>query len=200
MAMHQDTPPSRDDLPNAPGGKIIRAAQEGAWRDGFAFLAEVRALQAAERAKAFAEGKEAGSLEASKLIAETSSKVQKYLASMDKQVAQLAFDIVKRVLREFDDRELVARATRNALADFRGTKAVTIKLHPSVEAHVQRAIAGLIAAGGEDSFDVTIETDPEMGVRNCVLTSEFAVVEATIDTQLAAIAQAMGLPAPKAGA
>jgi type III secretion protein L len=197
--MHQDTPPSRDDLPNAPGGKIIRAAQEGAWRDGFAFLAEVRALQAAERAKAFAEGKEAGSLEASKLIAETSAKVQKYLASMDKQVAQLAFDIVKRVLREFDDRELVARATRNALADFRGARAVTIKLHPSVEAHVRRAIAGLVAAGGEDSFDITIEADADMGERNCVLSTEFAVVEATIETQLSAIAQAMGLPAAKAG-
>jgi type III secretion protein L len=197
--MHQDTPPSRDDLPNAPGGKIIRAAQEGAWRDGFAFLAEVRALQAAERAKAFAEGKEAGSLEASKIIAETSAKVQKYLASMDKQVAQLAFDIVRRVLREFDDRELVARATRNALADFRGASAVTIKLHPSVEAHVRRAIAGLVAAGGEDSFDITIEADPDMGERNCVLSTEFAVVEATIETQLSAIAQAMGLPAPKAG-
>jgi type III secretion protein L len=197
--MHQDTPPSRDELPNAPGGKVIRAAQEAAWRDGFAFLAEVRALQAAERAKAFAEGKEAGSLEAAKLVAETSAKVQTYLAAMDKRVASLAFDIVKRVLSEFDDRELVARATRNALADFRGANTVTIKLHPSVEAHVRRAIAGLVAAGGADSFAVTIEADPEMGERNSVLSTEFAVVEATIDTQLAAIAHAMGLAAPKAG-
>jgi type III secretion protein L len=186
------------DLPKAPGVKIIRAAEEGAWRDGFRFLAEVRTLQATEREAAHAEGMAAGNLEASKLVVQTTAKVQKYMASLDKQVAQLAFDIVKRVLREFDNRDLVGLATRNALADFRGANAVTIKLHPSVEAHVRRAIAGLVAAGGEDSFDVTIEADPEMGERHCVLSTEFAIVEATIETQLAAIAHAMGLPALKA--
>jgi type III secretion protein L len=194
--MSQDTL-SRDDLPNAPGGKVIRAAQEAAWRDGFAFLAEVRALQGAERAKAYAEGKAAGSLEAARLVAETSAKVQKYVASLDKQVAQLAFDIVRRILSEFDDRELVARAARNALTDFHGAKSVVVKIHPDAEAHVRRAIAGFAAAVGEDAFDVTIETDPEIGERNCVLSTEFAVVEATVETQLAAIAQAMGLAAPK---
>jgi type III secretion protein L len=185
-------------LPNAPGSKIIRAGEESAWRDGFRFLAEIRALQAAERTKAYAEGKAAGSLEASKLVAETSVKVQKYLASLDKQVAQLAFDIVQRILSEFDDRELVARAARNALADFREAKSVRIQVHPSVEAHLRRAVADLVDAAGEDGFGVLIETDTEIGERICVLSTEFAVVEATIETQLAAIAQAMGLSPAKA--
>lgn len=195
--MQQD-PAALDDLPKAPGVKIIRAAEESAWRDGFRFLAEVRTLQAAERAKAYVEGKAAGSLEASKLVAETSAKVQRYMTSLEKQVAQLAFEIVRRILSEFDDRELVARATRNALADFRDAKSVTIKVHPTVETHVRRAIADLVGAAGGDGFDVSVETDTEMGERICVLSTEFAVVEATIDTQLAAIAQAMGLTASKA--
>jgi type III secretion protein L len=193
-AMQQDST-GLDDLPKAPGVKIVRAAEESAWRDGFRFLAEVRTLQAAERAKAYGEGKAAGSLEASKLVAETSAKVQRYMTSLEKQVAQLAFDIVRRILSEFDDRELVARATRNALADFREAKSVTIKVHPAVETHLRRAIADLV---GDDGFDVSIETDTEIGERSCVLSTEFAVVEATIDTQLAAIAQAMGLTTPKA--
>jgi type III secretion protein L len=186
------------DLPKAPGVKIIRAAEEGAWRDGFRFLAEVRTLQAAEREAAYAEGMAAGSLEASKLVAQTSAKVQKYMASLDKQVAQLAFDIVRRILSEFDNRELVARAARNALADFREAKAVTIQVHPSVEHYVRRAIADFAGEAGEDGFAVSIEADAEIGEGICVLSTEFAVVEATIETQLAAIAKAMGLPPAKA--
>ena len=196
--MPEDTAAALDGLPKAPGVKIIRAADESAWRDGFRFLTEVRTLQAAERAKAYAEGKAAGDLEASKLVAETSAKVQKYIASVDKQVAQLAFDIVRRIFSEFDDRELVARAARNALADFREAKAVTVKVHPSVENHVRRAMAGFVNSGGEEGFAVSIETDTEIGERICVLSTEFAVVEATVETQLAAIAQAMGLTPTKA--
>jgi len=186
------------DLPKAPGVKIIRAAEEAAWRDGFRFLAEVRTLQAAEREVAHAEGMASGNLEASKLVVQTTAKVQKYMASLDKQVAQLAFDIVRRILSEFDNRELVARAARNALADFREAKAVTIKVHPSAENHVRRAIGDLVGGGGDESFAVSIEADPEIGEGICVLSTEFAVVEATIETQLAAIAQAMGLAPAKA--
>ena len=196
--MPEDNAAALDDLPKAPGVKIIRAADESAWREGFRFLAEVRTLQAAERAKANAEGKAAGDLEAGKLVAETSAKVQKYLASVDKQVAQFAFDIVRRIFSEFDDRELVARAARNALADFREAKAVTVKVHPSVENHLRRAIADFTGSGGEEGFAVSIETDTEIGERICVLSTEFAVVEATVETQLAAIAQAMGLTPAKA--
>lgn len=191
--MPEETAAAQSDLPKAPGVKIIRAGEEAAWRDGFRFLAEVRTLQAAERAKAHAEGKAAGNLEAAKLVAATSAKVQDYMASIDKQVAQLAFDIVRRILSEFDDRELVARATRNALADFREAKSVTIKVHPSVENHVRRAIADIVRASGEDGVAVSVETDTELGERICILSTEFAVVEATVETQLAAIAQAMGL-------
>lgn len=195
--MPEDMAAAQRDLPRAPGRKIVRAAEESAWRDGFRFLTEIRSIQAAERARGFAEGKAAGSQEASRLVAQTSAQVQKYMASLDKQVAQLAFDIVRRVLGEFDDSELVARAARAALADLREAKAVTIKVHPSAALRVSEAIADLVEAGGEDGFAVSIETDAEMAEQSCVLSTEFAVVEATVETQLAAIAQAMGLPPQK---
>lgn len=193
--MPEETAAGLSNFPKAPGVKIIPAAEESAWRDGFSFLSEVRTHQAAERAKGYADGRAAANQEASRLIVETSAKVQKYLASLDKQVGQLAFDIVRRILSEFDDAELVARAARNALVDFREAKAVTIKIHPSAEPQLRRALADF--DGGED-FIMSIETDADMGERICVLSTEFAVVEATIETQLAAIAQAMGLPATKA--
>ncbi|WP_170937010.1 MULTISPECIES: type III secretion system stator protein SctL [Rhodomicrobium] len=181
------------ELPRAPGVKIIRAGEENAWRDAYALLAEAKNAHAVERARGYAEGMAAASKDAGKLVAETAAKVDNYMASLEKEVGRLAFDIVRRVLSEFDDAELVARAARNALADFRDAKSVRLKIHPSAEAQVRRSLLAWAGERGGEPLPVSVETDDELDRRACILATEFAVVEATVDTQLAAIAEAMGL-------
>ena len=135
-------------------------------------------------------------LEASKLVAETSAKVQSTWPRSKAGRRSWPSTSCGGSSSEFDDRELVARAARNALADFRDAKSVTIKVHPigrgacaaGDRRHRRQGRRGRVQT-------CAIETDPEIGERDCVLSTEFAVVEATIDTQLAAIAQAMGLRA-----
>jgi type III secretion protein L len=187
-----------EDLPKAPGVKIIRAQEESAWRDGYRFLDEARKAYEAERTRGYAEGMAAASREASKLVVDTTAKVDRYIASLEKQIARLSFDIVRRILSEFDDAELVARAARNALADFREAKAIRIRVHPSAEAEMRRMLAqhGLDRTGEPVAF--TLETDDELGARACILSTDFVIIEATVDSQLAAIAQAMGLDLAKA--
>ncbi len=179
-----------DQLPKAPGLKIIRAAQEQAWRDGFQFLAEVERVHAMERARGYADGRVAGAKEASALVLQTAAKVDQYLASVEPELGQLAFDIVRKVLGVFDDAELVARSARNALAEFRQLKAVTLRIHPSAETYLRVALADLLA-GADDAPMITLEADPRLDTRSCVLATESAVVEASIETQLEAIAEAM---------
>jgi type III secretion protein L len=186
----QQTP----DLPKAPGTRIIRAAEEGAWRDGYRFLAEVNRFVEDERAKGFAEGRAEGLREASRLVLETSRKTDQYLASLGHEIAGLAFDIVRRVLSEFDGVELVARAARNALADFRHAKAVRVRVHPGAEAHVRKILFDHLARSGPSAVSLTVEADPLLAPGDCILSTDFAVIEATIETQLAAIAAAMGPP------
>jgi type III secretion protein L len=187
-----------DELPKAPGVKIIRAEEESAWRDGYRFLSEARKAYEAERARGFAEGMAAASREAGKLMVETTAKVDRYVASLEKQIARLSFDIVRRILSEFDDAELVARAARNAIADFRDAKTIRIKIHPSAETQVRRMLADHALDHPGQPVTFTVETDEELDERACILSTEFAIVEATVESQLAAIAQAMGLEPMKA--
>jgi type III secretion protein L len=195
----QDPPRSiSDDLPKAPGMKIIRASEESAWRDGYRFLAEAEKVYKTERAKGYAEGLAQAEQDASNLVLETAAKIDRYMASLEKQIAQLSFNIVRRVLADFDDAELVARAACNALGDFRDAKAVRIKVHPSAEARLRLMLMGDARSGADRSPAVTIETDAELDEERCILSTEFAIIEATIDSQLAAIARAMGLEHVKA--
>jgi flagellar biosynthesis/type III secretory pathway protein FliH len=43
-----------------------------------------------------------------------------------------------------------------------------------------------------------VQTDDELAERACILSTDFAIIDATLDSQLAAIAQAMGLDPAKA--
>src|ERR1700676_4797813 len=77
-----DNPIALDDLPAEPGTRIVRAAQADAWQDGYTFLAAVRetASKVDENArntyavaseKGYAEGRDAGAFEASRLVRDT---------------------------------------------------------------------------------------------------------------------------------
>lgn len=196
--MQSTKPGFIEDLPKAPGVKIIRAEEVSAWRDGYRFLSEASKAFEAERARGFSEGMAAASRDAGKLVLETAGKVDRYLGSLEKQIAALSFDIVRRVLGEFDDAELVARSARNALADFRDAKAVRIKIHPSAETAVRRMLAERAERRQDPSTSFVVQTDDELAERACILSTEFAIIDATLDSQLAAIAQAMGLDPAKA--
>jgi type III secretion protein L len=176
-------------LPKAPGVKIIRKADEAAWRDGYRLLAEAKRIYESERARGYAEGREAGVAEASRLVVETAANVERYVSTLDEQVGQLAMDIVRRVLGEFDQTDLVARAAANALADFKREKALKITVHPNAEQHVLQ----VLSRQGEREVTIQVETDPAVDENACLIASEFAVVEATVETQLAAISKALGL-------
>jgi type III secretion protein L len=193
--MQSTKPGFIEDLPKAPGVKIIRAEEISAWRDGYRFLSEAGKAFEAERARGFSEGMAAASRDAGKLVLETAGKVDRYLGSLEKQIAALSFDIVRRVLGEFDDAELVARSARNALADFRDANAVRIKIHPSAETAVRRMLA---ERRQDPGISFVVQTDDELAERACILSTEFAIIDATLDSQLAAIVQAMGLDPAKA--
>lgn len=184
---------SSNELPGAPGVKIIRSGKADAWQDGYRFLEETKEVYAAERKRGYEDGMAGAKHDAAKLVAETTEKVNRHMASLEKKVAQLAFDIVRRVISEFDDAELVARAASNALVDFRDGNTVRIKVHPSAEASVKAMIEARMREADHEALTITIETDDELDKKACILSTEFAVIEATIETQLAAIAEVMGI-------
>lgn len=189
-----------DDLPAEPGLRIVRAAQVDAWRDGFRFLAAIReaagkvednarSTYAAAYAKGYAEGRAAGAIEATRLVRDTALGVDRYLAKLEGEIGALALSIVRRMVGDLDRADLVARAAAQAVAEFRQEKTIKVTVHPAAADRISRALAGLTHSNGAT---VTVEADPALDQGACIVASDFAVVDASIETQLQAFAA--GLP------
>ena len=187
---------SLDELPAGPGARIVRAAQVDAWQDGYKFLAAVREAAgkveenarntyAAAYDKGFAEGKSAGAIEAGRLVRDTTLAVDRYLGKLESEIGALALGVVRRVLGELDIADVVARAAAQALSEFRQEKFVKVTVHPAAVDRVSMALAPLTQEGGPS---VTVESDPALDQGACIVTSDFAVVEASIEAQLQAFA------------
>ncbi len=196
-------PVSLNRQPSAGGaktGSVLNARDVKAWQDAFEFLnhaekqiaeqkteAEETAsrLYEAERARGYEDGK----AEATRLIAETTMKVDRFLQSIEPQVAQLAMSVVNRVLGNFDTRDLVAAAAAHAVADLRREKRLTVTVHPDAVDSVSREFARL---GVSKLMEVTIESNPTLDPTACIIASDLAVIDASVKTQLNAIATAIG--------
>jgi type III secretion protein L len=181
-------------------GSVINARDVKAWRDAFEFLNEAEKqiaeekkqaeeaashLYASERARGYEDGK----AEATRLITETTLKVDRYLKSIEPQVAQLAMSVVQRVLGNFDTRDLVAAAAGHAVADLRREKRLTVTVHPDAVDSVSKELTRLGISG---RIEVSVEGNPSLDPTACIVASDLAVVDAGIQTQLAAIATAIG--------
>jgi type III secretion protein L len=197
--MPETSQSARSHLPGSPGTCIVRSAQVEAWRDGFRFLEEAKATadrlgDAArkaydtEYARGYAEGRAAGVAEAARLVGETRRGIDQYVGSIEGQIADLALDVVRRVLGQFEVGELVARAAEEAAVDFRRARFLKITAHPEIVDRVRPVFAGYNAPM------VTIEADPSLAKTACIISSEMAVVDAGIEAQLGAIADALSRP------
>jgi type III secretion protein L len=181
-------------------GSVLNARDVKAWQDAFEFLNQAEKQIAEERTQAEeaasrlyeserARGYEDGQAEATKLITETTLKVDRYLQSIEPQVAKLAMSVIHRVLGNFDTRDLVAAAAAHAITELRREKGLTVTVHPDVVDSVSREFARLGLSG---RMEVTIEGNPSFDRTACIIASDLAVVDASVQTQLSAIAAAIG--------
>ncbi|TGT10000.1 HrpE/YscL family type III secretion apparatus protein, partial [Mesorhizobium sp. M8A.F.Ca.ET.213.01.1.1] len=131
-----------------------------------------------------------GDADATRLIGETAVKVDRYLAGLETEVIGLAIEIVRRMLGEFDVGTLVAKAARQAVSEIRRAKYLKVRVHP---ASVDRVRDELNAVLRDSDLGMTVEIDADdaLAVGACIVSTDFAVVDASIDAQLKAIAAAI---------
>jgi type III secretion protein L len=135
--------------------------------------------------KGYAEGRAAGATEASRLVHDTTLAVDRYLAKLEGEIGALAVGVARRVLGELDITDVVARAAAQALAEFRQEKFVKVTVHPAAVDRVSTALAALVQGNGAA---VTVESDAALDQGACIVASDFAVVDASIEAQLHAFA------------
>lgn len=196
-----DTPDASSiKLPAGPGRMIIRAAEAAAWRDGYQFLEaakrEAEAILAAaketyyqEHVRGYNDGRAEGAKTASGLIISTSAQMDSYLAKAEGDLVELSMTIVRQILGEIDSPELVGRAATHALSVFRHERAVRVTVHPDNEESTRHFIGSLDNADGTLPA-IHVDVDSEMSRNGCVVSSSSASIDASINTQLAAIREA----------
>ncbi|MER8402085.1 type III secretion system stator protein SctL [Mesorhizobium sp. M0306] len=188
-------------LVRRPYARILRAAEVRAVQDGHAFLDEARRdaqqlrdaarrAYAAEYALGYDDGKAQGDAEATRLVSETAVKVDRYFSGLESEVVGLAVDIVRRILGEFDVGALVAKAARQAVTEIRRARYLKVRVHP---ASIERVRNELDAVLRESDLGMTVEIDADdaLAPDACIVSTDFAVVDASIDAQLKAIAAAI---------
>jgi len=197
--------------PVAASGRIVRAEEAAIWQESSRYLedarksaeeivaqarrsaeeiaAEARKAAEAEYARASAKGEEDGRRAAARLVASTQAEVDAYLASIVGEVAKLVRDILQQVIGEYPPEDLVARIAAQALKTFRNQRTLNVIVHPDVADAVREKLLAITAEQGE--LRLTVSTYPGLQPTACRIETEFSVVEADLDMQLAAIAAAL---------
>ena len=179
-----------------PRGRVVPKQEIEAWQTGQAYLEaakreakrlRIESVKAYDQAKAdgFQEGRKGGAEATARLLAETAIRADRHLAEADGEIVDLAIAVVRQVLGEFDEGQLVRNAVRHALSRQRQDQHLTL--------HVAPDMVTALRADVDDQFEpgmrhlITVEPDPRLGSGQCRLASEVGFVDLDIDAQLKAI-------------
>jgi type III secretion protein L len=197
-----------NEIPASPTRKILRQAEAEHWLEGFAFLEAAKAQAERELAKvrdvieeSRREGYEAGRIDgerqAAALLVKTTADVNRYMAGLDRQIAELSLAVVEKLLGRFDEAELVARLAQQALQSFQHERDVTITVAPALAERVAELVT---RHNTNDMLKIAVLPDPRLDGSKCVLANAVAVVDAGLDTQLSVIRDALlGLQFTRSG-
>lgn len=179
-----------------PRGRIVPAEDIHAWRTGQSYMEAAKreaerirseAAQAFELAKrdGFEEGRKEGASAAARLLAETTMRADRHLANADARIVELALDVVRRVLGDFDVEQLTRNAVRHALARQRQSQRLTLHVAPDMVEGLRADLDAAFEPGLRHLL--AVEPDPRLDQGQCRLASEIGFVDLGVEAQLEAL-------------
>ncbi len=180
-----------------PAKKILKAEDYSTYLKGLEMIALAKEQAAKiiedakqafedEKKRGFNEGMEAGNQKISEVMIEAAARSVENFEEFENDVMEVVSDALRKILGEFDNRELVSRVVKNALATVRNQKKVTVIVNPADAEIVREKIKELLALyPGITTIDIL--TDARVHTGGCKIETEIGVVDASLDVQLAAI-------------
>ena len=189
-----------DTVTPSAGTRVLKASEAAVLLEANAVLdaarervadMERKAGEAYERRReeGYRDGVEEGRLEHAEKVMETVLSSVEYIEGIE---ATLVIAVaVRKVIGEIDENERIVRIVRNALVTVRNQQHVTIRVAPADEKAVREGLASMLASvpGGASFLDVVPDARLERGA--CLLESELGVVDASLETQLKALENAL---------
>lgn len=113
-----------------------------------------------------------------------------YLAGAEQKVAEAVILCLRKVLGEYSNEELVLGQARTALRVVRAEPRIVLRVAPSVEEGLRGRI-GEILQGNQQVTNLEIVGDSAMAETDCRLETEAGIVDAGLETQVAALERAI---------
>lgn len=110
-------------------------------------------------------------------------------------VGALALQVVRKLLGNFAEDALLAGLADTAAQEALPTQQMTLVVHPDLRDAVQARLSALAGQGGEDAGALRCEVRGDAACERtaCRIETEHGSVDASLDTQLARLAQAWGV-------
>ena len=130
----------------------------------------------------YEDGIEQGKMEHAEKMMETVLASVEFIENIERTVASVVTQSVKKIIGDLDDDERIVRVVHTALNTVRGQQKVTVRVAVADEPAVSMALEAMT---GGNYLTVTADTRLERG--RCILESDLGVVDASLQTQLAAL-------------
>ena len=189
-----------DTVTPSAGTRVLKASEAAVLLEANAVLdaarervadMERKAGEAYERRReeGYRDGVEEGRLEHAEKVMETVLSSVEYIEGIEATLVNVVAVAVRKVIGEIDENERIVRIVRNALVTGRNQQHVTIRVAPADEKAVREASMLASVPGGASFLDVVPDARLERGA--CLLESELGVVDASLETQLKALENAL---------
>ena len=184
-----------------PSAQVLKARDYAAVLDASKLLETARqeadlirqeALQEFEKQKkaGHKEGMEIGKAEVSEKMLDCVTQSAVYFSKLEDVLIELVMGILRKVIGEFDRKDVVQSVVRRALESTRNEPQVTVRVSPAQAEQLQSKVESLSSAFPQIHV-LSIQPDTRIPEDGCVLETEMGVVDASLETQLKAIEKSL---------
>ncbi|MDR0355120.1 MAG: HrpE/YscL family type III secretion apparatus protein [Deltaproteobacteria bacterium] len=194
----------------APGTKLLKAQDARRFMEASELAQRLRELETElvarnesereeSRKQGYQEGLAQGLDEYSFKIMDTVMASIEYLEKLESDLVEIVRGAVDKIIGELPSDEVIVRVVRKALTSMRSDRRMVVRISPKDEAAVREAFGGRAGLGSaEESGErreaasfLDIRADGRLSQGECFLESELGIVEASLQTQLRNISQAL---------
>lgn len=156
--------------------------------------AEIVALAETERDAALRQGRELGieqgRADYAATMVEATARMESAFICLEARLVKTVMDALQSILHEIGERAVMESLVRRTLANSSRTNALRLVVAAQQFEMVNALLAPVLAQFPEIQF-VDVVKDPAGVPGMCVLESEFGIVDASLDTQIAAVREGL---------
>ncbi len=186
----------------SPNTKVLKAKDYAQYLEANDIIEQalLRAKQIEEQAQkayeaqkqlGYDEGLLEGRMEYGEKMLDTAMAAIDYLENLEEALVRTVIMAVRKVVGEIDSKELIVKIIRSALLSMHSQQKVLLKISSEDEEAVRESLDLMIknAPGSLSYIDVAV--DPRMSRGDCVLESELGLLDASVETQLKILENAL---------